>query len=145
MKISVFAVTFILFFSARASLLRNHEYWYTTIKSSVIKGVPFADYAWNYCDLKCLYLEHYYPGYDFVYINFKQSVLLPNFAACYIRKLAGNGAASYALWNTVASNNWYNTYCGKETANYYAQSQGSNAKYSVVSIKGVGIGNYPIY
>ena len=39
----------------------------------------------------------------------------------------------------------YNTNCGKDTANYWAQSQGTGAKYKVLSVKGIGIGNYPIY
>lgn len=97
-----------------------------------------------YCDLKCLYLEHYYQGVDFVWINFAQTAK-PNFAACYIRKVTSSGLVSYSLWNTVANNTFYNLYCGQETGNYYAQSFGSNAKYKVVSIKGIGIGNYPIY
>ena len=50
------------------NLVQNHEYWYTAMKSAVTSGA--SDYAWNYCDLKCLYFEHYYPGFDFVYINF---------------------------------------------------------------------------
>ena len=45
----------------------------------------------------------------------------------------------------MASNNWFNTYCGGDTADYYALSQGTNPKYTLVSIRGIGIGNYPVY
>jgi len=143
---SILAVLLLTISIAQCNLIRNHEYWYTALKEGVKSGTPYADYSWNYCDLKCLYFEHYYPGFDFVYINFNPGFFKPNYAACFIRRLTGNGAASYELWNTVVTNNtWYNTYCGGDTANYYAQSQGSNPKYTVSSIGGIGIGNYPIY
>ena len=144
MKLLIVFVALMAF--ASATLVRNHEFWYTAQKKLVTTGIPFADYAWNYCDLKCLYFEHYYKGKDFVYINFSEGTFKPNFAACFVRTVLSNGTATYALWNTVVKNNtWYNTNCGKDTANYWAQSQGANAKYSVLSIKGIGIGNYPIY
>ena len=82
-------------------LTRNHEYWATANKRALEKPVPLAAYYWNYCDLKCLYLEHYYPSYDFVSISFSQTIK-PNFAACFIRKTTSSGAASYAPWSTVA-------------------------------------------
>ena len=95
------------------NLIRNHEYWYTGLKKYVKKGIGAAESGWMYCDLKCLYFEHYYPGYDFVYINFAQTGR-PNFAACYIRKVTSSGATSYSLWNTVVKNNtFYNLYCGQ--------------------------------
>ena len=31
---------------------QNHDYWYT-------QKVPYVDYAWNYCDKKCLYWQNY--------------------------------------------------------------------------------------
>lgn len=122
--------------------LRLHDFWFTGLKKYVKQGNAAALSNWNYCDLKCLYLEHYYPGVDFVYINFAETGK-PNFAACYIRKVTPVGLVSFVPWNTVASNSFFNLYCGQETANYYALSQGSSAVYSVRSIRGVGIGNYP--
>lgn len=128
-----------------SSLVNTHEFWYTGIKKYVKKGISAALYGWMYCDLKCLYFEHYFPGIDFVYINFGQTAR-PNFAACYVRKVTGTGLVSYSLWNTVVTNNsFYNLYCGQETGNYYAQSQGSSPKYKVLSIRGIGIGNFPTY
>lgn len=130
---------------ASSSLVNTHEFWFTGLKKYVKKGVSSALSGWMYCDLKCLYFEHYFPGIDFVYINFGETGK-PNFAACYVRKVTATGLVSYSLWNTVVTNNsWYNLYCGQEYANYYAQSQGSNPKYKVLSIRGIGIGNYPIY
>jgi hypothetical protein len=142
----VFILCLALLAAASASMVRSHDYWYTAQKSLVTSGVPFADYAWNYCDLKCLYFEHYYPGKDFVYINFSQGFFHPNFAACFVRYNLTNGSANYSLWDTVVTNNtWYNTYCGGDTANYYDQSLGTNPTYTVLSVRGVGIGTYPIY
>jgi hypothetical protein len=48
----------------------QHDYWYTAGKAAATSGVPYADIAWGYCDMKCTYLEHYYPGLDFVVIGF---------------------------------------------------------------------------
>lgn len=144
MKSLIFLV--VLLAAAHASLVQSHEYWYTAQKILVKNGIPFADNAWNYCDLKCLYFEHYYNSSDFVYINFSEGFFNPNFAACFVRDVFVNGTATYALWDTVATNNtWYSTYCGGDTANYWAQSQGTNPSYNVLSIRGIGIGNYPIY
>jgi hypothetical protein len=53
-----------------ADLTRNHDYWYTAGKTPVTSGVPLGDVAWGYCDLKCTYLEKYYPQSDFVVIPF---------------------------------------------------------------------------
>jgi hypothetical protein len=135
----------LLLAAAQASLLQSHEYWYTAEKAIAKNGPPF-DIAWNYCDLKCLYFEHYYKGVDFVWIDFNPGFFKPNFAACFVRHVLANGTADYALWNTVVTNNtWYNTYCGGDTANYWAQSQGTNPTYTVTAIRGIGIGNYPVY
>lgn len=129
-----------------ATLVQNHDFWYTAEKALVKTNVPFADYAWNYCDLKCLYFEHYFKGKDFVYINFSEGFFKPNFAACFVRTVLANGTATYALWNTVVTNNtWYNTNCGKDTTNYWTASQGASPKYTVLNVKGTGIGTYPTY
>jgi hypothetical protein len=50
------------------------------------------------------------------------------------------GAKSYALWNSVSFNSYYDTYCGKETEDYYSLSQGKTPKYKVISIEGEGKG-----
>jgi hypothetical protein len=55
-------------------------------------------------------------------------------------KTGPTGATTYALWSTVATNTWYKTYCGKETEDYYALSQGTNPKYKVEHIGGQGKG-----
>eukprot|EP00178_Gracilaria_changii_P028192 TRINITY_DN972_c0_g2_i1.p1 TRINITY_DN972_c0_g2~~TRINITY_DN972_c0_g2_i1.p1 ORF type:complete len:146 (+),score=12.72 TRINITY_DN972_c0_g2_i1:2-439(+) len=142
MKVIILCV--LLLAAAQATLVQSHDYWYTAQKAIVKTGAPLADYAWNYCDLKCLYFEHYYKGQDFVYIEFNPGFFKPNFAACFVRNVLGNGTATYALWNTVVTNNtWYSKYCGGDTANYWQESQGANPKYTVVAVKGIGIGNYP--
>lgn len=127
--------------AASCSFLRTtHDYWYTAQKSIVKTGAPLSDLAWNYCDLKCLYLERYYSTYDFAFITFNAGTFKPNFGACYIIKTDAAGAKTYALWNSVATNAWYDTNCGKETEDYYALSQGTSAKYKVESIEGEGKG-----
>lgn len=85
----------------------GHKYWYTAPKKPAATGIPFADVAWNYCDLKCLYLENYYPNTDFVVINFEEAAYKPNFAACYVRSASG-----YSLWSTIASNAFFEENCG---------------------------------
>ena len=145
MKTIVLLVALLAF--ASATLVRNHEFWYTAQKSLVKSNIPYSDFAWNYCDLKCLYFEHYYPTVDFVYIDFNPGFFSPSFAACYTRTNLTNGSAVYHEWNaTVTNNTWYQTYCGGDGANYYNQSQGANPKYTVTAIQGVGIGNWlPVY
>ena len=130
---------------ASADLLRTHNYWYTAQKSIVKSGAPLADKAWNYCDLKCLYLERYYSAYDFAFITFNAGTFKPNFGACYVIKTDATGAKTYALWNSVATNSWYDANCGKETEDYYALSQGANAKYKVEQIEGEGKGVEVVY
>lgn len=49
-------IPLLLLATAHALTLQTHEYWYTAPKALVQKNIPAADYAWNYCDLKCLYL-----------------------------------------------------------------------------------------
>ena len=76
-----------------------------------MKDNPIAqgnDLAWNYCDLKCLYLEHYYPDKDFVVIVFS-SFLHDSFAACYIK----NGD-SFTIWSNALSNIYFEKYCGND-------------------------------
>lgn len=61
---------FIALFSLAASMQLRHDYWYTAPKAVIAKKVPFSDLTWNYCDMKCTYLEKYNPGKDFVVIGF---------------------------------------------------------------------------
>ncbi len=84
--------------AASASFLRTHDYWYTAGKALGKKGSPF-DYAWNYCDMKCLYLERWHTGKDFVFITFTQSTFKPNFGACYVVDKDATGKKTYTLWN----------------------------------------------
>jgi hypothetical protein len=82
----------------------NHEYWFN-------KDNPVAvgnDYSWNYCDLKCLYLEHYAQNIDFVVLVLT-APLHDTFAACYVKTSDG-----YTLWNKVISNTFYEDYCGND-------------------------------
>jgi hypothetical protein len=123
-----------------ASLTRNHEFWYTAGKAAATAGLWNSDYAWNYCDMKCTYLEKLFPGNDYVVISFSESTFKPNFASCYIAKTA-NSTTTYALWNTGGKNTWYETNCGADTEDYYALTKGDKPKYTIVgNIEGAGIG-----
>lgn len=140
MKELVFTIALLAI--ASGSLTRNHDFWYTAAKAVATSGAPFADKPWGYCDMKCTYLEKYYPGKDFVVIPFTESTLKPDFAACYVAT-PGNGTTNYALWNTVATNSYFEENCGadKKEEDYYALTQGANPKYKVSgAILGVGIG-----
>jgi hypothetical protein len=138
--------TLALVFLASASLTRNHDYWYTAGKTGATSGVPMGDVAWNYCDMKCTYLEKYYPGSDFVVIPFTESAIKPDFAACYIASTSATGTTTYALWNTVAKNTYYDSNCGGDSEDYYAGTQGASPKYKVSgTILGVGIGTEITY
>lgn len=139
-------ILLVLVAAVSAGFIRNHNYWYTAPKVGATSGIPFGDIAWGYCDMKCTYLERYYPGYDFVVIPFSESTIKPDFAACYAALVSG-GVTSYKLWDTVATNNYFEKYCGsgdantKEAEDYYALTQGANPKYKISGdILGVGIG-----
>ena len=134
-----------LLVAASANLLRTHDYWYTAQKAVVKTHAPLADTAWNYCDDKCLWLEHLYKGKDFCFITFSESIFKPNFGACYVVNTDSTGKKTYALWNTVATNTFYDTYCGKETEDYYALTQGDKKKYEVKGIEGEGVGTEDDY
>ncbi|CAM6006378.1 unnamed protein product [Sphagnum balticum] len=123
---------------------QNHQYWYTAGLSPVKTGVSGADIAWNYCDLKCLYLEQYNPGKDFVVISFTQSIIQPNFAACYVQTVQGSKTTN-VLWDDATSNSYYEANCGGETEDYYELSLGNNPKYTVTGTQGVGIGTEITY
>lgn len=83
--------------------------------------MPFTDVAWNYCDMKCISFEKLYPGNDFFVVNFKDSLLKPDFSACYVKKIGATGAGD--LWNTVAKNDWFDKNCGSETEDYIKNTQ----------------------
>jgi hypothetical protein len=122
------------------NMLRNHEYWYTAGKVAATSGVPMADVAWGYCDMKCTYLEKYYPNTDFVVIPFTESTFKPDFAACYVATTS-NGTTTYTLWNKVATNTYFETNCGSDAEDFYALTQGASPKYKVSGpILGAGIG-----
>ena len=138
----------LLLASSCASLIRNHQFWYDGQKAIVESNLPYADITWNYCDLKCLYFEHYYPTVDFVYITFATTMFNPTFAACFTRTNHTNGSATYSVWNaTVTNNTWYQTYCGGDYTNFWKQAQNASlVSYTVSKIHGIGIGNFvPVY
>ena len=139
-------LTLALVVLASASLTRNtHDYWYTAAKVGATSGVPMGDVAWGYCDMKCTYLENYYPGVDFVVIPFTESVIKPNFAACYVATQTPAGT-TYKLWNTVATNSYFEKNCGDDKEDYYAATLGASPKYKVDgTILGAGIGTEIVY
>jgi hypothetical protein len=104
-------IVFALVALSAAMQLRNHDYWYTAQKAIVVKKVPLGDVAWNYCDMKCTYLEKIFSGKDFVVIPFSGGTFSLDFAACYIQQ-TNNGTTTYKLWNTAGTNAYYETNCG---------------------------------
>lgn len=84
--------------------LRTHEYWFLKNNPSAMKG----DKKWDYCDLKCLYLEKYYPEKDFVVVVLTAK-LHDTFAACYVKTADG-----YTLWSKVISNTFFEERCGSD-------------------------------
>lgn len=123
-----------------SSLELRHNFWYTAPKAAVTSGIPFSDVSWNYCDMKCTYLEKYNPGKDFVVIPFTESTFKPDFAACYVATSA-NSTVSYTLWSNVTKNTYFEANCGGDTEDYYANSKGANPKYKISGdILGQGIG-----
>lgn len=136
-------LTFLLLVALTCSsyIPRTHQFW----KSAGRSASKVSDWAWSYCDLKCTYLEKYYVGSDFVVITFSYVgtfvQVQPNFSACYYKTLTG-----YNLWSTIAgSNTWYETNCGKDTEDYYANTVGLNPKYKVESVEANGIGVEIVY
>jgi hypothetical protein len=127
-------IIFLLLVALSASkFLSNdaHNYWYTALRKTAAADIPYADIGWNYCDLKCLYLEILYPGNDFVVVNFVESAIKPNFAACYVKQATGG----LEPWNKVATNAFFEKNCGGDTEDYL-----KNTKYSVAKKEGEGLG-----
>lgn len=106
----------------------HHLSWYTAPKTTL----STSDVAWNYCDMKCLQFESKAPGYDFLVVYFKNALYKPNFAACYVHHRNG----TYALWNTVTRNSFYEKYCGGDTTDWL-----NSGAYTVQRKEGEGIGN----
>ena len=65
LKLVLLVIFGLLLFSADALHL-NHDSWDNTMGDLS----RISDVLWNYCDFKCLYLETYYPEYDFVALIF---------------------------------------------------------------------------
>lgn len=72
-----------------------HLYWFE--RDSPTPSSP-SDKNWNYCDEKCLYLENYSKGKDFVVVKFSERFKHP-FSACYVKS-----DKTYVLWNKVVKN-----------------------------------------
>lgn len=69
--------------------LRHYE-WSTADKELS----QITDITWNYCDLKCLYLENELPGIDTVVVTFQDPDTGEEIADCYLRH-----ETSYTLWS----------------------------------------------
>lgn len=103
-----------------------HEYWFNMYNPKAFGNAS----RWYYCNFKCLYLENYMPGTDFVVIQFA-APLRDTFSACYVKT-----AHSFLLWNKVISNKWFSEYCGNDNTNWL-----NSKTFHVVNIYGEGIGN----
>lgn len=87
--IKAIAILFLVTLAASYHVRENHEYWYTANRKATEANIPYADFGWNYCDYKCVSLEKIVTGVDFYVINFRESVVKPNFSACYGKSLTG--------------------------------------------------------
>lgn len=117
-------IALLLIIDSALALTLHHQYWFE--KDSPINGT--TDKNWNYCDEKCLYLENYSKGKDFVVIKFSERFKYP-FAACYVKS-----DKSYLLWNKVIQNQFFEKYCGSDYKDWY------NEGFKVEGIYGVGVG-----
>ncbi len=67
------------------------------------------------------------------------SSIKPDFAACYVKT-----GTTFALWNTVATNAFFEKNCGADTEDYF-----KNTKYTVKTLtpaeEGVGLGTEIVY
>jgi len=59
----------------------SHLYWFNKDNP---KNHGESDSRWDYCDLKCLYLERYYPNKDFLVLVLT-APLRETFSACYVK------------------------------------------------------------
>ena len=59
----------------------SHLYWFNKDNP---KNLGQNDSRWNYCDLKCLYLERYYHNKDFLVLVLT-APLRETFSACYVK------------------------------------------------------------
>jgi len=66
-----------------------------------------TDVTWNYCDVKCTYLEVLFPAHDFVVIYFKSKQDNDQFGVCYIKI-----KETYFIWNQLVQNSFYKKTCG---------------------------------
>ena len=122
MKIIILSLLLIIL--CQSLNLQTHDYWFTKFKKSAQSGIPYADVAWNYCDLKCIYLESIVPNTDFYVVNFQDTLYKPNFSACYAVVSGGKPQ----LWNKAISNSFYERICGGDKEDYLA-----NSKYKKIS------------
>lgn len=76
---------------AQSFHVRNyHENWLPDLKKTATKGVAYLDVAWNYCDMKCVYLETLAPSTDFFVLTFETSLGdFKKISACYSRVSGG--------------------------------------------------------
>ena len=105
----------------------THFYWFNKDNP---KNVGNSDTRWDFCDLKCLYLQRYYPNKDFVVLVLT-APLRQTFAACYVKTESG-----YTLWNKVVTNTLYEKICGKDYKDW-----ANMGKFTIKGVYGEGVGN----
>lgn len=106
----------------------RHDLWST--KDEELAKI--TDITWNYCDLKCLYLENYLPNADFVVLKFNKVDTLEQYADCYVAQPHG-----YVHWSKMIKNTMYSQICwDQQGIDMIAQP----ADYQLTSVEGQGIG-----
>jgi hypothetical protein len=121
----VLALLLLITSTAGLSLRTQHDFWFLNESPKAVGN----DLKWGYCDLKCLYLEHYNPGKDFVVIVMEKT-FHDTFAACYVKTADG-----YTLWNKVDANPYYEEQCGGDSKDWVNLNE-----FSIKRVYGEGIG-----
>lgn len=109
----------------QAGKSQAHQYWFNK-DNPVVNG---NDKNWDFCDLKCLYLQHYAQDKDFVVVVLT-APFHDTFAACYVKTSQG-----YTLWSKVVTNNFYEQNCGKDYKDW-----ANIGEFTVKGVYGIGIG-----
>ena len=92
-----------------------------------------SDVLWNYCDVKCTYLERYFPNTDFLVGTFRNKQDGSTVGACYIKNILGK----LVPWNHEANNQFYSDLCGNTDIDFAKDTD----NYELVKLEGEGIGN----
>lgn len=120
--------TILILITNTFALRLSHSLWDIKHKEEA----RITDILWNYCDLKCLYLENYSKGTDFVVITFiNKSPPHKQLADCYQKD-----GSHYKHWSKVINNSMFSDLCWDQKTIDLLE----RADYKIVNVEGEGIG-----